>query len=71
MAHEAAFDMDEHQDEKTPSLTTVVNFRDVSRYVKNIKPGLLFRSAHIGETLREFVDGQSKLTIPHRRCESG
>jgi hypothetical protein len=29
----------------------VANFRDVSRFVKNIKPGLLFRSAQIGKAL--------------------
>jgi protein-tyrosine phosphatase len=45
--------MDDHQDEATPILTTVANFRDVSKFVKNLKPGLLFRSAQIGEALCE------------------
>jgi len=63
--------MDEHLDEKAPSLTTVVNFRDLSKFVKDVKPGLLFRSAQIGKALCGFVDGKSKLITRHRRCESG
>lgn len=52
--------MDEHQDDKSSSLTTVANFRDVSRFIKDIKPGLLFRSAQIGEASYDFtVDDQS------------
>lgn len=39
----------DHQDEKALALATVKNFRDVSSLVKTVKPGLLFRSAHIGE----------------------
>jgi len=41
--------MSEYQEEKAPSLTTVANFRDVANLVKNIKPGLLYRSAKLGE----------------------
>jgi hypothetical protein len=57
MLHEAAVNMDEHQDEATPSLSTVANFRDVSRFVKNIKSGLLFRSAQMGEARYGFMAG--------------
>lgn len=41
--------MNEYQEEKAPPLTTIVNFRDVASLVKNIKPGLLYRSANLGE----------------------
>ncbi|CAD0115022.1 unnamed protein product [Aureobasidium uvarum] len=48
--------MDEYQDEKLPPLTTVRNFRDVAGLVMGIKPGLLYRSAHIDDASREDLD---------------
>lgn len=41
--------MSKYQEEKAPPLTTVANFRDVANLVQNIKPGLLYRSARLGE----------------------
>jgi hypothetical protein len=41
--------MSAYQEEKAPPLKTVANFRDVASLVKNIKPGLLYRSAKLGE----------------------
>ncbi|KAI4726296.1 hypothetical protein E4T49_05919 [Aureobasidium sp. EXF-10728] len=48
--------MNEHQDEKVSPLTTILNFRDVSKFVKSLKPGLLYRSAHIDDASREDLD---------------
>ncbi|KAI4718146.1 hypothetical protein E4T48_05641 [Aureobasidium sp. EXF-10727] len=48
--------MNDYEDEKVPPLTTVLNFRDVARFVKSIKPGLLYRSAHIDDASREDLD---------------
>jgi hypothetical protein len=41
--------MTDYEEVKVPKVTTISNFRDVSSLVKIIKPGLLFRSGHIGE----------------------
>jgi hypothetical protein len=41
--------MTDYEEVEVPKVTTIANFRDVSSLVKSIKPGLLFRSGHIGE----------------------
>lgn len=38
----------DRQGEKASALATIKNFRDISSLIKTVKPGLLFRSAHIG-----------------------
>ncbi|CAD0055043.1 unnamed protein product, partial [Aureobasidium pullulans] len=37
----------DRQGEKASALATIKNFRDISSLIKTVKPGLLFRSAHI------------------------
>jgi hypothetical protein len=48
--------MDNPQKEETPPLTTVVNFRDISKIAKTVKPGLLFRSAQIGDSINDDMN---------------
>jgi hypothetical protein len=48
--------MDKSQEEEAPPLTTVVNFRDISKFAKTVKPGLFFRSAQIGEFIKDYMD---------------
>lgn len=47
--------MSEYEEVKVSGVTTIANFRDVSNLVKALKPGLLFRSGHIGKYLRACV----------------
>lgn len=45
--------MDNPQQEEALPLKTIINFRDISRFAKTVKPGLLFRSAQIGEPVHD------------------
>ncbi|TIA61672.1 hypothetical protein D6C77_03289 [Aureobasidium pullulans] len=46
----------DHQGEKASTLATVRNFRDISSLIKTVKPGLLFRSAHVADASPEDLD---------------
>ena len=49
-------DKPQEEEEEAPLLTTVVNFRDISKFAKTVKPGLLFRSAQIGESINDDMN---------------
>ncbi|CAD0087625.1 unnamed protein product, partial [Aureobasidium vineae] len=55
--------MNDYQDEKLPPLTTVLNFRDVAGLVKDVKPGLLYRSAHIADDVPQTIPVEKILTF--------
>jgi hypothetical protein len=47
-------DKSQEEEEEAPAITTVVNFRDISKFAKTVKPGLLFRSAQIGQLINDY-----------------
>lgn len=62
--------MSEYQQEKAPPSKTVLNFRDVAGLVENIKPGLLYRSANLGECCLVSAVQRPKLIMALRRRKS-
>ncbi|THY52382.1 hypothetical protein D6C86_07389 [Aureobasidium pullulans] len=46
----------DHQGEKASALATVKNFRDISSLINTVKPGYIFRSAHIDDASLKDLD---------------
>lgn len=60
----------DHQGEKASALATVKNFRDISSLINTVKPGFIFRSAHIGMRYACNIVRSRQLNLHRRRCVS-